>query len=328
MNRDTVIDALGKVVFVAMALFALGCPAFGDSSATLYGTLESGSNQSIQQITMNLTTGAATLTPVFPATSPDSIVFAGGGEVYTNISQGLVVLHTAGGDTTLASGIGSPADAAVTPDGTHVLVSGFGDGTIYSVSLSGGGKTALLSGVGNPQGLAFTPDGRLFANLGVRNNTVGGAPESYLAELDPTTGAIIAKTGLLYNLDGLTYDPSSGMLFAGQTFGDGFYEIDPNNLSNVNSSNVTILGASLTDSVDGIAADGLGNIFYVGEQAGNLELFDYDISSSTFTHSAGISGLDDIAPIVGTGAPPQVPEPASLGLLVSGLTALFVRRRF
>ena len=110
-----------------------------------------------------------------------------------------------------------------------MLVSEFGSGNIDRINLTTLAVTTLLSPGGNPEGLAY--DGtRLFANLGFR---YGGPTGKYVAEIDPVTGAILATSPGLNDLDGLTYDPYSGLLYASSYFGNTVYSIDPNNLANV-----------------------------------------------------------------------------------------------
>jgi DNA-binding beta-propeller fold protein YncE len=162
-----------------------------------------------QQI-LTADTGTNVVTPVFSTVGqPDSLIFDPAGNIiYTNLGAGQVRLFnvTTHTDTLIAGGFNDPADLALEPGGGSILVSEFLGGKIDRINLTTHAVSVLANPGGNPQGLAYDSAGRLFANLGTRS---GGAT-SFLARLDPVTGAILGQTVGLVSLDGLTFDHSRG----------------------------------------------------------------------------------------------------------------------
>jgi DNA-binding beta-propeller fold protein YncE len=294
------------VCICAAAVLLLGEAGRARAGQILYGTAN---NTNPGQI-LRIDTGTNSVTSVFtPVGQPDSLVFDSNGNfVYTNLTAGQVrsynpTTHT---DTLLASGISDPADLALTPDKTSVLVSDFTGGKIYKVNLSTHALTQFGPTYGgNPQGLAFDNNGNLFAVLGTRNNSAS----SFIAQLDTTTGAIIHQSANLVQLDGLTFDPFSGKLYSGSLAGNGLYQFDPTTLSNTQLANTSGRG------YDGLTTDSAGNLYLVDRS--NEFVDQYNLTNNQLTQLTSVAGLDDLAPASGLGAP-AVPEPASVVLLLTG----------
>jgi sugar lactone lactonase YvrE len=280
---------------------------------TLYGTTDlfGGHNR-----LFSVDTQTNVVTTVLAVPAADSLLFDTSGRIiFTSENAVRRFDPKTNTNVPLAVGFGGPADLALEPGGGSVLVSDFPVGRIARINLTTNAVSTLVSGLtpDGPEGLIYDNKGRLFANIGARN---GGPMGKFVVELDPTTGAILRKSPGLNSLDGLTFDPVSGKLYAG-TLGTGFfYAIDPNNLANV-----TTLSSSLLRGVDGLTADGQGNIFLA---EGRAEIIQYDVLTNTFTPGAMVAGLDDLAPAVGPGAPP-VPEPSSFMLAGLGLLGLLVQ---
>ena len=287
------------------------------AAATLYATSISGSqidtvDTVANTVTTYLTTPSAT----------DSIMFDSAHRViYTENTSGQVrrydpILST---DTLIAGGFSTPADIVLEPGGNTMLVSEFSGGKIDRINLTTSAVTTLLAPGGNPEGLAY--DGtRLFANLGLR---YGGPTGKYVAEIDPVTGAILATSPGLNDLDGLTYDPYTGLLYASSYLGNTIYSIDPNNLSIVQDVTGS-LGSSIPGP-DGITTDGIGDLFIASSV--DSHIYQLNLITHVLTQETYVPGLDDLAPASGLGS---IPEPASLTLLgsaVLGLGLVYLRQR-
>jgi DNA-binding beta-propeller fold protein YncE len=140
-----------------------------------------------------------------------------------------------------------------------------------------------------------------------------------VAQIDPVTGAILATSPGLNDLDGLVYDPYSGLLYATSYLGNTIYSIDPNNLSNVQN----LLGGTGTGglpSPDGITTDGIGDLFIASsEYGGDSHIYQYNLVTHVLTQETYVNGLDDLAPASGLGA---LPEPSGLVLVGAGAIGL------
>jgi sugar lactone lactonase YvrE len=264
-------------------------------------------------------TGTNQVSAVFDTVgNPDSLIFdTHGNIIYSTVLQGQVRSYNPSTkiDTLLGGGLAAPADLALTPGGSSVLVSEANGGKIFKINLTTGKGSNLGSYGGNPQGLAFDTAGHLFAVLGFRSSTAA----SFIAQLDPTTGAILNQSANEISLDGLTYDPFSGKLYSGSFGGSGLYQFDPATL------NATLLANSTGVKFDGLTTDSAGNLYLA---AGGF-IYQYNLPTSTLTQETPVPGLDDLAPVTGLGSPP-VPEPTGLalfGISAAGLVGYSWRHR-
>jgi DNA-binding beta-propeller fold protein YncE len=287
----------GPPVLALGALVALTTTA--RANPILYATSLEG--QTIDRVDL----GTNSVTPVVNPTfgQPDSLIFAPGGNiVYSSISAGTIQLFnvTTHTDMTLASGLAAPQDLELDPGGTTVTFSNAGPGQVERVSLSGGGASLLHTYGGNTTGLVYDPLGRLFLNV----DNGGGS----INQIDPTTGAVLhSSMQSLPNLDGLTYDPFTHLLYATALGTSQIYAIDPNTLV------ATLLPNSGVPRPDGVVADGLGHLFVASR--GDFHIYEYDLGTNQLTQRTMLFGLDDLAPLVGLGAP--TPEPSTLLLMGS-----------
>jgi hypothetical protein len=269
-----------------------------------------------QQI-LTADTGTNVVTPVFNTVgTPDSLIFDSNQNIiYTNLGTGQVRqfntnTHT---DSLIASGFNDPADLVLEPGGQSILVSDFLGGQIYRINLTTHAVSTLGNYGGNPQGTAYDNLGRLFANLGTRS----GGLTSFLAQLDPVTGAIIHTSASFLQLDGLTFDPFTGKLYDPSLAGAGIYQIDPTTL------NATLLPNTAGTGFDGITTDGAGNLY----AAGPGRIYEYNLITSTLTPETLVNSLDDLAPVFGAGAPTPLPSSFVGGLVLLGIFGLIWKTR-
>jgi sugar lactone lactonase YvrE len=289
------------------------CPT---QAATLYATANNGYSEidKVDTVANTVTTFLNTPAP------PDSIIFdTSGNVIYSTVGAGQVVKYNPNttNSTVLATGLVDAADEVLEPGGNSTLVSDYGAGTIDRINFSPLSVTPLSTGLGNPEGLAY--DGsKLFANIGLR---YGGPTAKQVAQIDPVTGAILATSPGLNSLDGLTYDPYSGLLYAASLFGNLIYSIDPNNLSIVGIAT----GTQIVPGPDGITTDGAGNLFIASSSSvGNGHVYQFNLNTNTLTRDTHVNGLDDLAPASGAGS---VPEPSTFALVGIGTFGLAFRRR-
>jgi DNA-binding beta-propeller fold protein YncE len=254
-------------------------------------------------------TSTNTVTTVGNVSGPDSLIFdTNGNIVYSQVFIGQVSTFNPNTmtNTVLATGLSIPQDLALEPSGNTVLISDTGNARVLRQSLSGGPFSVLASGLVGPVGITYDNTGKLFLLTSGDNK---------IRQLDPTTGATLNSLTLPGSgLDGLTFDPVTGNLWAAE--GGNLIEI-PTNLST--STVHTPIG--YTGSTDGLESDGMGHIFLASPV--DQHIWQYNIVGNTATQLTLVPTLDDVAPLVGLGAGGgTVPEPTSLALFGLGTVAL------
>lgn len=252
--------------------------------------------------------------------SPDSLIFDATGKIiYTALSASQVRSYDTNNPNPLLadqlitafSAGKSPADLTLEPNGQTILVSLSTGKEIDRINLTSHSvinqftNFPPITDPANPEGLAYDNTGRLFACMVF---TTG----SYVAQLNTTTGTVVNQTTTpMNNVDGLTYDPFSQMLYATSRYGGTVYQINPNNLTVIDLQ--ATHGWIGVPQLDGITSDGSGHLFVAspGSNAGGTgSVYDIDLINSMFTLVTFVSdGLDDLAPVVGLGAPPGEPFP-------------------
>ena len=224
------------------------------------------------------------MTPVFNTGNDlDSIFFDPSGRIiYDELDAGKVLAYNPVDKTnvTLFSQPGSqPIDLALEPSLKSFLVSDANNNQLDRISLSGGLINRLNiqytpGHAGRPDGIIYSPSGQLFVNVSTGfTNT-----PTHIEQIDPTTGAIL-HTGTITGifLDGLTYDSSTGMLWASDYNHGRVVEINPNNLSDFTVFKPT--GATIANGgPDGIVSDGQGNLF-IASRANNT-IIQYNIATN------------------------------------------------
>ena len=312
-QQASLIAACKRAAFAVMVLTVVSAGSGRAVATVLYATSIAGSQiDKVDTVANTVTTYLTT------PSAADSIMFDSSQNViYTEVTAGEVMRYDPNTftNTVLASGLNGPADIVLEPGGNTMLVSEFYGGNIDRINLTTLTTTTLLSPGDNPEGLAY--DGtRLFANLGSR---YGGATGKYVAQIDPVTGAILATSPGLNDLDGLTYDSYTGLLYASSYLGNTIYSIDPNNLSIVHDVAASLGGIP---GPDGITSDGVGDLFIAS--SGDSHVYQLNLLTHVLTQENYVYGLDDLAPASGSGS---IPEPATFALLGSALLGLGVVRR-
>ena len=158
----------------------------------------------------------------------------------------------------------------------------------------------------------FTPSGNLFLNLGAG-----------IEQINTSTGAVINSNLTNGSLDGLTYDPTTGFLYAtdgtASKNGTTIFQINPTTLA---ETALTISGTGVPTSLnlDGIEATQNGNLIIANYSKNMLEYF---TATNTTTVLASTTGIDDVAPLVGGGSDlTGTPEPGTFALFGTGILAM------
>jgi hypothetical protein len=301
--------SISRSAFAALVLFGLVATIARPADATPIAYITGGNsiwawNTNTNSVSLVTNTGGGV----------DSLIFDPQGNiVYSQICcNALGRFNTSTLTNSILNNAAGPgvADMTLEPGGNSLLVSDAFGTTIGRLNLTTLGMSFLNVGT-RPDGLAYDNNGHLFAVLGLNS----------VAQIDPTTGAIIKSISTPNQPDGLTFDATTGMLYVASD-GGGFYTV-PTDLSSATFTSVlTPSGAGYV--FDGIASDDNLLLFVVRGQGGLL----YDLNTHTVLETSPfISGADDIAPVTGLGAPvTAAPEPATFALLGSGLIALARRR--
>ncbi len=238
---------------------------------------------------------------------PDSLLFEPSGKL---LVTGLASTNVYRIDPTAPGGLGNVGtvvntsalsgpeslDAAIDATGTTVLITN-GTKWIDAVNLTTGAVTphVLSGGMAAINGIAFDNAGQLWV-ADRTGNTVG------LADLSANTYTpLCTSVGSGDGPDALSFDPTTGRLYASIQAANAIVRLNIGVGTCAAGPTFALTNFLLPD---GIAADGQGGVFVAGT-TGTLIRLDTTTSAETVI-ATGIAKLDDIAPVVGRGAPRSV----------------------
>jgi hypothetical protein len=220
---------------------------------------------------------------------------------------------------------------ALDPSLTHVYAGGSEAGSpgiaVLPANPLANGVTRPVTGSTNTlTGIAFTPNGNAYYTA---SGTGGFGQFGTLSNLGGLTVTATAFPGLtnLPAAHGIAYDPFTG----------DFILVGSNFVTQVSPTGAVLSTRqfpNLAASFDQDSVDGLGHVF-IADNSGDLLFIDY--SSTGLVGSLAnptdvrflADSLDDIAPLVGPGAPVSaaIPEPSTLALLGLGVAVAGWRRK-
>jgi DNA-binding beta-propeller fold protein YncE len=220
--------------------------------------------------------------------------------------------------------LNQPADLVADPSGTSFLVSSSANNSVYRINIATGAETLLADFGMRPDGLAYDGAGDLFVVLN----------ESEIAQVNPTTGAIIKTLALPLpqgaqspQADGLTYDSTTGYLYVASDDG-GVYQVNTA-LTSQTYTQILTPANTITTEFDGIAS--AGNTLYIVNRDQHGVQYLLGAGGSVATGSLAEispfdSGADDIAPAT-FGSLVSSPEPGSFLLIALGMIGIGIAGR-
>jgi len=269
------------------AAFCAAIPLF--LSAFAWSQLLYATGENTEQLDeVNMSTGVVTVLSHLTSKPDSVIVDAQGRLLYTTTNPGTVSLFdpVSGLTSVVASGLRYPRDLVWDPGQSSFLVANFGIGAIDRVNLVTGTVTPLLTKQGTVDGLAYDPTGQLFAVVNHHTQVV---------QVDPNSGTVLQRLTVVtnqtigwYGLDGLTYDPYTGQLWATDvgTGANCLVEI-PTDLSTF-----TLFQVGKMLIPDGVVSDGLGNLYVAVD---GKKVYQYSIPTDTITKMVAVKSVDDLA---------------------------------
>ncbi len=299
---------------VALAIVSIGGALHGRSHAEAAATpitevYVSSTDGLIRKVIVSgPTKGTATIVGKTPNDCADSLLFDPSGKLIVTglcsanlyridpqLPGGASNLGTLLNTSSLTSGA---ADPALNAAGTKVFVSSFSS-AVDEVELATGTVTLhSLTGMTMSSGVAFDSAGHLWA-------TDYSAGSVGIVDLLSNTYTPLC-TGLPQS-DGLAFDRSSGKLYVSGQSTNKIRQLT------ITASSCSVSGTwDVTNDPDGIAPDGVGGVFAAGQNGTLIRLDTTDGSIDSIV--SGIASLDDIAPVIGFGAPvgqPTVVPPKS-----------------
>jgi len=198
-----------------------------------------------------------------------------------------------------------PAEITADASGTTFLVSISGNYGVYRINIATGAETLLFNAGLRPDGLAYDSAGDLFVVLN----------ESEIAQVDPTTGAIVKTLALptppgaaTPQANGLTYDAFTGFLYVASDDG-GVYQINTA-LTSQTYTQILTPPNTITTELDGIQST--GNTLYIINRGQDGIQYLLGAGGSVATGS-----ITETSPTFGS-LGSSTPEPGSFLLIAAG----------
>ena len=293
--------------FTILSLLALFLGATSASADTVYVSLDS--NNTIATYDTNaISPTPKTFVSTGPNSNPAGLAFDSSGNLYSaNSNNSTIGKFTPGGVGSVFAGPGSGVFA---PEGlaidssNNVFAGNIGNSKILELSPSGVGSV-FATGVGAPFSLAFNSSGNLFVANG------SDAAPSILEFTPGGVGKVFAST-MLSEPSAIAFD-SHGNLFVTNYTNDTIVRFTPDGTG-------TLFANTGSFHPFGLAIDSSDNLFVTNAVDTILKITP-GVAQSVFA-------INDNAPSFLTIRPSAVPEPGSLVLIVTGLTALLAGRRF
>jgi len=216
---------------------------------------------------------------------PDSVILgsdeliiyalAGAGEVHSFNPYSKV-------DTTLATGLTSPANMVLEPGCKSILVSDVGVNKIFRIMLANHALTTFYSGPDKIEGLAYDNKGDLFANDEQLNAIVEFSFDGTIINQTPSNLPLTAPYGL-------AYDAHTTALYATSNTGQVIYSA-PTTLATVSS-----ISFPVAPVLQDVVSDGGGNLYVMGVNGTTGTIFKYAIVKAITTTLNSAPGLYDVA---------------------------------
>jgi hypothetical protein len=286
-------------------------------ASTFYVTERS--NKGVAKITVD-TNGHATVQAGFvsglPGNGPDSLIFDHHGNMLvSNSDVGTISkVDTATGKVIVPNinntNLGLVADLALDPLSDTVWAIVYDASTPQAIATidpaTGNVSPRNPSGIARLGGITFNGSGsRLF----VSSHT------GFVYEIDSGTGHVVRTLNVGGSPDGMTYDPTTGHVFVSTCGANRLCEID----IGVDAAPTLTLKTAYPVGSDGIAADGQGHVYLVQGPCCLLEFEPLGGGAWNLTTVASnIPSADDVAPVVGSGAPPPPPSNTGTTLVYTG----------